>query len=1186
MTTPSDHFPDNESGKNTAYAASSEQESRGETNSAATPPQTSPPLKQGLPLYMRTPRNPSPTGDGEDTTSSGLPVAEARASVPAPGASASVPGVTASGRDTARPAADSPDAPATSPARESKDDYATFAVDPSGEAVHLPSKDSREEKEEKTASSSAVGKEDVWDYSRRPQESGSQAWEKKGTGGKEAGAGQADAPPLSVPKPKEKGRLFGKAASPGKKGKPDAKAAPPKQPQAKLPPFSASHPILSVEQSMPPSVGSRLFSALALSPLIVLTVMFLLQTLFSLDPRALWFSDEIRHADAFKNLLDHGKWLILEMNGAPYPDKPPLYFWFLRGLYELLRTDGPLLYFTAAAVSGLLFLWASVALGRHVARVDGRTNLAAGIILLSTGYFMGLLHYARMDLLFAALIICANIVLYRAFVRPRPDYPGMVGAFVLAGLACMVKGPLAFAFPLSAIVLFALWRGTKDQTLCVIISVVAALFGLLPGVFGPALLQLAGIQPPMMTNPFSGDAVLSLQWGLAFLAPAAVVCLALLAFTPKLRICAALSLLLMAAVFVLNGSTPYFHWPLLFTLPAVGMALFILWQLTPQRFFRLDFFVGLCAGLLVPALWLAAIYMETGGYDFILNSLLKTQVLERAVDTFHHKEPWHYYLVRLPLLLLPWVILVFFLPWKKLLAKDNREALASSRKPEREGLAYLWCMVISALAVLSLLSGKILIYLLPILPAFAILGARGVLALSGSRALFFRFSMALVLFLFGVASILGALVLFDVLPRPGFDGIPGWKLASHGGFYVVAAIAFVIAGLLSFGLSSARPEGVLLYMALGCSLLGFPLANLVAPSFDAVLSPKAQALIMRAYIQEGYTPASYKVYGGTYSFYTNSVINELKQQEDIAPLAEKGKLILGMRASIFDAWEDAPACLTEVHRQWIETREFVLLACPPIDDLKPAPVPHKESPDMIREAFKSFGIALPLIGGSSSEPVEQKIVRKTPRVTPETTAPEQETSPDAASPAEDRAAPEVTEDGKDAPTERKDDPAETTAPGEEQKDPAESPAPADDNSTPAGEAPAAPAEDSEAAAPSQNAPEEEEREIGPAPGTEELSPAPEEDQSQPEDSQPPASSDDGEKAPAEQEEGTPPSPAKDKDASPNQNAPAPDAPNQDAPEQETPEQEYQQLIPPEDSSLGKMVDDGGRYREADAPAAT
>ena len=117
------------------------------------------------------------------------------------------------------------------------------------------------------------------------------------------------------------------------------------------------------------------------------------------------------------------------------------------------------------------------------------------------------------------------------------------------------------------------------------------------------------------------------------------------------------------------------------------------------------------------AAWLGAIYWTTGTLDFILNTLIKQQVIERAVDTFHHKEAWYYYLTRLPLMFLPWTLLFFFLPWGRFLGKSMRASVAASRKPEAEGLGFLWSMVLSALVLLSLLSGKILVYFLPALPA-------------------------------------------------------------------------------------------------------------------------------------------------------------------------------------------------------------------------------------------------------------------------------------------------------------------------------------------------------------------------------------------------------------------------------------------------------------------------------------
>lgn len=826
------------------------------------------------------------------------------------------------------------------------------------------------------------------------------------------------------------------------------KASPPlRTPKPSYASFAVTHPVLSIESGMPSSVCSRLFGGLALFPLLPLTIMLVLQTLFTLDARELWFSDEIRHAAAFQNLLDQGKWLILELNGQAYPDKPPLYFLFLRGLYELVRTDGPMLHFTAAAVSSLLYLWAALGLGGLAARVDRRTNLAAGIILLTTGYIMGVEHYARMDLLFSALILCSHIVLYRAFVAPTSKPVGMIIAFVLAGLACLVKGPLGIALPLCSLLLFALWRSSGRQALCVFFSFMAVCFGFLPGMAGLPLLQKFGL--------LAGATALPPLWAAAFLALPAVILLATCLFSAELRLYAILCLVLMIACFILNGGTPYFTWPLLYSLPLAFIALLLLWQAMPQRLFRLDVYVGLLAGLVPIAAWLGAIYWSTGNLDFIVNSLIKQQVVERAVDTFHHKEAWYYYLTRLPLMLLPWSLLFFFLPWGNFLGKGMRDALSASRRPENEGLAFLWSMVLAALVLLSLLSGKILIYLLPILPALAILAARAVLGLAGARAALFRRCLSLFMLISAVAIVVAALMLFDLLPAPDMLGLPQWKLQTNGAFFLVAAILLLFSALLWTALGSNRPEGVLLVLALAGTALGYPLAGMVAPSFDAVLSPKAQALMMRAYIQDGYKPASFKVYGGTYTYYTGKTIPEIPSAEAL-PKSESDKMVIGMQRSRLKEWEQKPECFKEVHAQWIETREYVLLACPAKPDLKPAAVPYKPAPDLLGEVLKRMGIQF------SAKPATEA-PSKAPAATPEKSdtppaQPKKENAPQA--PAEPTKTPPA-EAAKPAATPA--EPAKSTAPAAEPAKPATSPAepakPAAEPAHPASE-PAKPTEES------------------------------------------------------------------------------------------------------------------------------
>ncbi|MDL2317315.1 hypothetical protein LJC59_09670, partial [Desulfovibrio sp. OttesenSCG-928-A18] len=724
--------------------------------------------------------------------------------------------------------------------------------------------------------------------------------------------------------------------------------------------------------------------------IIPLSLFFLLQTIFTLDARELWFSDEIRHAAAFQNLLEHGKGLILEMNGQPYPDKPPLYFWFLRGLYELLRTDGPMLHFTAVAISGLLYLWAALGLGSMAARVDKRSNLAAGLILLSTGYIMGSFHYARMDLLFAALIICSQIALYRAFVSPENNFAGMVTAFVFAGLATLVKGPLGLAMPVCAIVLFAIWRGTREQLRCVVISLFALICGLLPPLIGLDVAQMFKLLPQATE--------LAMEWGaLALaLAPPALILLLLALLMPRLRLCVLLSFALMLGAFVLVGGTPYFKWPLMYALPVLFAALFALWQACPQRLFRLDFHVGLLAGLIVSCAWLALIYQQTGKLDFILNDLLKVQVLERAADTFHHKESWYYYLLRLPLMFLPWTLLLFFLPWNGFMGKGMREGLAASRTPQKEGIAFLWSMVISAVLLLSALSGKILIYFLPAAPALCLLMARAILGLADKKAKLFRYGMAILLFVAAVLLVLVSLVLFDVLPAPGIDGLPNWIFAANSGFFIAAAIIFAAAGMLWFGLGSSRPEGVLLVLGIFATILSYPVAGLVAPTFDAVLSPKKQALIMRAYIQQGYTPATFNDYPGTYTFYAGADIPRLASLDEAQPLAEKGKFVLALRSSELAKWDKKPECLTLVDEQWIETRQLALLACPAIADLAPAQVPYKPAPDIWGSALKLVGLEK-LFAPKQETPagIEKSAPAETPEVEAAPKAPEVEAVPKA-----------------------------------------------------------------------------------------------------------------------------------------------------------------------------------------------
>jgi len=118
-------------------------------------------------------------------------------------------------------------------------------------------------------------------------------------------------------------------------------------------------------------------------------------------------------------------------------------------------------------------------------------------------------------------------------------------------------------------------------------------------------------------------------------------------------------------------------------------------------------------GILVAlcAIWWTGVYFE-GGKDY-LNNLLFHQTVDRGVNSFHHKAPFWYYLAGYWWIAAVWSVLCIALiikGWRKRMLGGIRIHL----------------MVVTSLSILvmlSLVSSKIAIYLLPALPFFIYGGA-------------------------------------------------------------------------------------------------------------------------------------------------------------------------------------------------------------------------------------------------------------------------------------------------------------------------------------------------------------------------------------------------------------------------------------------------------------------------------
>ena len=103
-------------------------------------------------------------------------------------------------------------------------------------------------------------------------------------------------------------------------------------------------------------------------------------------------------------------------------------------------------------------------------------------------------------------------------------------------------------------------------------------------------------------------------------------------------------------------------------------------------------------------MWFGAVYAEGG--DGYLHNLLFNQTVNRAVDAFHHKRPFYYYFVSVWYVAAPWSLLmagILVIAIRQKLLQTDMEQLFLT-------------VVVVTIGMLSLISSKVDVYLLPLLP--------------------------------------------------------------------------------------------------------------------------------------------------------------------------------------------------------------------------------------------------------------------------------------------------------------------------------------------------------------------------------------------------------------------------------------------------------------------------------------
>ena len=232
-----------------------------------------------------------------------------------------------------------------------------------------------------------------------------------------------------------------------------------------------------------------------------------------------------------------------------------------------------------------------------------------------------------------------------------------------------------------------------------------------------------------------------------------------------------------------------------------------------------------------------------GGPEYAKMIFLR-QTTERMVSSFAHRRPVWWYLPLLPLLLYPWAV------WPPLWRTYGRLRPALTDAGVRLCLA--WCVPV--LAGFSLISGKQMHYLLPLVPAFALLSARlmDAVAIRGRHD-----------FLPAVALLAGALALLVAPHVPAAVHRVPWLAAAP--LWPAVALCFVAMALAGV-LVRTTPPGEALALAGAPALILIVLEAGLFPVADPSYDMRPIGAELRLLERDGFEIAHAGQYAGQYQF--------------------------------------------------------------------------------------------------------------------------------------------------------------------------------------------------------------------------------------------------------------------------------------------------------------------------------
>jgi 4-amino-4-deoxy-L-arabinose transferase-like glycosyltransferase len=169
-----------------------------------------------------------------------------------------------------------------------------------------------------------------------------------------------------------------------------------------------------------------------------------------LGATGLWAPDEPRYGQVAEELrsLRHGAagLVLLHLDGEPYTQKPPLWFWLAAACGAPLGRVTEAAARLPAALAGIALVATTLGFGARL--LGGPSGVLGASLLLTTFAFAESARRAALDAplaLFETLALCAFWRLDRGIGAPRRNQLALHAAL---GLAVLTKGPVGFLVPM------------------------------------------------------------------------------------------------------------------------------------------------------------------------------------------------------------------------------------------------------------------------------------------------------------------------------------------------------------------------------------------------------------------------------------------------------------------------------------------------------------------------------------------------------------------------------------------------------------------------------------------------------------------------------------------------------------------------------------------------------------------